>query len=188
METQNQAQNRAQSTGNGGDNPLDEEGLCLLSLDGGGVRGLSSLLILKAIMDKINIGLSSPVRPCEIFDLIGGTSTGGYVNLMHMLSNQTNSIVRLISIMLGRLGMDADECIEAYSDIMESIFGEPARSFPMDWRGNVRSHFDSAKLEAGIKKVLHARGVSDGDLLNDGVIRSCRRYVRHFFARSILEN
>jgi len=60
---------------------LDTTGLCLLSLDGGGVRGLSSLYILKSIMDRLNTtrkakGLS-PVKPCEMFDLIGGTSTGG---------------------------------------------------------------------------------------------------------------
>lgn len=49
--------------------------------DGGGVRGLSTLLIIKALMAKVNAergkeGLSS-VKPCELFDLIGGTSTGG---------------------------------------------------------------------------------------------------------------
>lgn len=59
----------------------DTEGLYLLSLDGGGVRGLSTLYILKAIMLLLNDerqaqGLER-VKPCEIFDLIGGTSTGG---------------------------------------------------------------------------------------------------------------
>lgn len=62
-------------------NPLDTTGLCLLSLDGGGVRGLSTLYILKNIMDRLNherktAGLP-PMKPCEVFDLIGGTSTGG---------------------------------------------------------------------------------------------------------------
>ena len=62
--------------------PLDVKGLCLLSLDGGGVRGLSSILVLKSIMTRLNLerkknGLPA-VKPCEVFDLIGGTSTGGY--------------------------------------------------------------------------------------------------------------
>ena len=62
---------------------LEKSGLCLLSLDGGGVRGLSSLMILRALMDRINAergdrGLPR-VKPCQVFDLIGGTSTGGYV-------------------------------------------------------------------------------------------------------------
>jgi hypothetical protein len=62
----------------------------LLSLDGGGVRGLSSLLILREIMEEIGRRTEAPETPlpCEYFDLIGGTSTGG-----------------LIAIMLGRLGM-----------------------------------------------------------------------------------
>lgn len=62
---------------------LDNTGYCLLALDGGGVRGLSTLYILQNIMGRLNYmreeaGLR-PKKPCEIFDLIGGTSTGGYV-------------------------------------------------------------------------------------------------------------
>ena len=62
-------------------NPVDKDGLCLLSLDGGGVRGLSTLHILKRVMDEINRLRKEkhlpPRRPCELFDMIGGTSTGG---------------------------------------------------------------------------------------------------------------
>jgi patatin-like phospholipase/acyl hydrolase len=45
------------------------------------VRGLSTLYILKSIMDRLNAERKSlpPLKPCEVFDLIGGTSTGGYV-------------------------------------------------------------------------------------------------------------
>lgn len=62
-------------------NPLDSTGLCLLSLDSGGVRGLSTLYILKAIMGRLNYERKTAslpaLKPCEVFDLIGGTSTGG---------------------------------------------------------------------------------------------------------------
>jgi patatin-like phospholipase/acyl hydrolase len=62
----------------------------VLTLDGGGVRGLSSLLILREIMEDIErrTDADETPLPCEYFDLIGGTSTGG-----------------LVAIMLGRLGM-----------------------------------------------------------------------------------
>jgi patatin-like phospholipase/acyl hydrolase len=55
--------------------------LYLLSLDGGGVCGLSSLYMLKVLMAQLNdqrqsVGLAR-VKPCEVFDLIGGTGTGG---------------------------------------------------------------------------------------------------------------
>jgi hypothetical protein len=56
------------------------KGLCLLSLDGGGVRGLSILLILREIMVKVNEGQPTPQEPWEIFDMIGGTGTGGQVS------------------------------------------------------------------------------------------------------------
>jgi len=75
---------QALATHYGGEpNPLDSTGLCLLSLDGGGVRGLSALHILKRLMERLNgqrqeAGLPR-VKPCELFDLIGGTSTGGCV-------------------------------------------------------------------------------------------------------------
>jgi patatin-like phospholipase/acyl hydrolase len=53
----------------------------MLSLDGGGVRGLSSLLILKDIMTQLMAERQDKqLKPCDVFDLIGGTSTGGYVN------------------------------------------------------------------------------------------------------------
>ena len=41
------------------------------------MRGLSSLLVLQNLMKNINP--ERPPKPCEVFDLIGGTSTGGYV-------------------------------------------------------------------------------------------------------------
>ncbi|KAF5584088.1 calcium-independent phospholipase A2-gamma [Fusarium pseudocircinatum] len=93
---------------------LDEEGICMLSLDGGGVRGLSSLYVLKRIMDGHNAErkkLGQNVqKPADIFDLIGGTSTGG-----------------LIAIMLGRLKMGVDECISAYNDLIKVVFNDKAR-------------------------------------------------------------
>jgi len=64
----------------------------VLTFDGGGVRGLSSLLILRDIMEDVGQTRETfeTPRPSEYFDLIGGTSTGG-----------------LIAIMLGLLGMVA---------------------------------------------------------------------------------
>ena len=61
-----------------------------LLTEGGGVRGLSALLILRELVEDIAVseGLSVPPKPCEYFELIGGTSTEG-----------------LIAIMLGSLGM-----------------------------------------------------------------------------------
>ncbi|KAF2183896.1 FabD/lysophospholipase-like protein [Zopfia rhizophila CBS 207.26] len=156
---------QATSTKHGGEpNPLDSTGLCLLSLDGGGVRGLSTLYILKSTMDRLNHerkkeGLPS-VKPCEVFDLIGGTSTGG-----------------LIAIMLGRLEMDVDACITAYSDLAAKVFGEKLTRIPFNIKGDVKPRFDSERLESAIKKVIVQSGASETDLLNDGTEHGCRTFV-----------
>jgi patatin-like phospholipase/acyl hydrolase len=55
-----------------------------LSLDGGGVRGLSALLILREIMEQIRKTTNTERLPLpfQYFDLIGGTGTGGLIALM----------------------------------------------------------------------------------------------------------
>ncbi|OWT42401.1 protein kinase subdomain-containing protein [Pochonia chlamydosporia 170] len=145
-------------------NPVDTTGLCLLSLDGGGVRGLSSLYILKSIMDRLNHARKQiklpPVKPCEVFDLIGGTSTGG-----------------LIAIMLGRLEMDVDKCIDAYSELAAAVFGKKLSSFPVNLKGDIKARFDSTKLENAIRKVVEDSGASQQDLFNNGAERGCRTFV-----------
>ena len=47
--------------------------------DGGGIRGMSALLILERLMEEVRDanGFGDIPRPCDYFDLIGGTSTGG---------------------------------------------------------------------------------------------------------------
>ncbi|KAK0508575.1 hypothetical protein JMJ35_008851 [Cladonia borealis] len=148
----------------GESNPVDETGLCLLSLDGGGVRGLSTLYILKGLMTRLNHerghkGLQA-MKPCEIFDLIGGTSTGG-----------------LIAIMLGRLEMGVDECISTYKKLMESVFGEKSSWLPIGWTGGIKAQFDSTRLKNAIEDVITHQGISKTDLLNDGQPRGCKVFV-----------
>jgi patatin-like phospholipase/acyl hydrolase len=84
---------------------IPSSGLKILSLDGGGVRGLSPLIILSMLQDKVNAMGCSEVPPCRIFDLIIGTSTGG-----------------IIAILLGRCGYTVAECIEIYKLFAKEIF------------------------------------------------------------------
>lgn len=68
----------------------NQKPLRILSLDGGGVRGISTLYILKEVMAQIRrqrgttfeSEQSPPLRPCDVFDLICGTGTGGLIALM----------------------------------------------------------------------------------------------------------
>jgi hypothetical protein len=78
-----------------------------------------------------------------------------------------NPLTRLIAIMLGRLEMDVDECITAYSNFAEAVFGEKQTTISFNM-------FDSAKVGGAITKIVVQSGASEKDLLNDGTERGCR--------------
>ncbi|KAG6902391.1 hypothetical protein C0995_000596 [Termitomyces sp. Mi166 len=85
------------------------DGLRLLALDGGGTRGLSELLILDEIMKRIQAAeyLTDVPKPCEYFDMIGGTSTGG-----------------LNAILLGRLCLSVEQAINVYNKFAGRVYSE----------------------------------------------------------------
>ncbi|GKZ84917.1 hypothetical protein AnigIFM56816_010477 [Aspergillus niger] len=120
----------------------DEGGVRILTLDGGGVRGLSSLLILKAIMERIQIIKNLPRLPrvSEYFDLVAGTSTGG-----------------LIAIMLVRLEMDVNHAIDSYRYLSGQIFKRTGWYFPGKVtikRSLVHPVFKAEPLEQEVKKLV----------------------------------
>jgi hypothetical protein len=76
--------------------------------------------------------------------------------------------------MLGRLEMDVDECITAYSILMKTVFEEESSWLPVSWRGKVKARFDSKKLKSAVEKVISDTGASVTDAFNDGKDRGCR--------------
>lgn len=88
----------------------EQRPLRILSLDGGGVRGIATLTLLSEIMAQIPRERGQPLqkgellRPCEYFDLICGTSTGG-----------------LIAIMLGRLRYVSTDSAAVVVDLLIPI-------------------------------------------------------------------
>lgn len=125
----------------------------LLALDGGGIRGLSSLMILQHLMTTINP--KSPPKPCEYFDMIGGTSTGG-----------------LIAVMLGRLRMTVGECIDAYIRLSHKAFEKKNHRLTM--KGGIRGRFSTSELEQAVKQILTERGIDQEMLLLDSDDASCK--------------
>ncbi|KAH8881049.1 FabD/lysophospholipase-like protein, partial [Thozetella sp. PMI_491] len=139
----------------------EETPLRVLSLDGGGVRGFSTLLILQAILDKAATGK----KPFELFDLIGGTSTGG-----------------LIAIMLARLKMSVSDCLDNYKSLMSTVFVNKAPFFSINpWAATLFGQgylYDSAPLENAIKDVVKKAGLDSEVLLNvPGDTGGCKAFV-----------
>lgn len=136
----------------------------ILCLDGGGVRGLASLMIVKHLMDRLEQQRGGRLEPWQEFDMIAGTSTGG-----------------LIAIMLGRLRMSVAEAIEAYKTLSRRIFT------PVHSKGNVAGRalatlradgkFESEPLELVVKEMCRKEGLSETELLKDNRDDSPRVFV-----------
>lgn len=121
----------------------------LMIPDGGGVRGVSELVILRQLMLQVQREGHLPTmpKPCEVFDLIGGTSTGG-----------------LIAIMLGRLRMSVDQAIEEYRVLAKEVFGEKKPFFS-------DGSFKATNLQKAIQSVVQrydSQGGPDARLMQPG--------------------
>ena len=115
---------------------------------------------MKAIDSK------NPPKPCDYFDLIGGTSTGGFV-LSSMICLPSvpwlcallTLTPRLIAIMLGRLHMTVKDAIEAYLELSKDVF-VPKHKFnkfaSLVNALKLKGLCSSAALEAAIKAQVEA--------------------------------
>jgi patatin-like phospholipase/acyl hydrolase len=116
------------------------------------MKGYTALLILKRILRTVQMegSLAKEPLPCEVFDMICGTSTGG-----------------LIAVMLGRLKMSIDECLQTYEELGEDIFGK------RPWGGKIgkfaigmasSSLYSTDSLQNAVQNVLtRVEGVSKDD-------------------------
>ena len=76
--------------------------------------------------------------------------------------------------MLGRLEMDVEECIAAYTSLMKAVFVERYSWLPVSWKGKVKPRFDSKKLKCAVERVISDTGALPTDAFNDDEKRGCR--------------
>ena len=74
--------------------------------------------------------------------------------------------------MLGRLQMDIQTCIDAYSELSRDVFSK--KSLPVDLRGNVKGRFKASKLEKALKKIIEQSGYPKDAPFNNGKDSGCR--------------
>ncbi|EEF43897.1 conserved hypothetical protein [Ricinus communis] len=141
-----------------------KQGLRILAMDGGGMKGLATVQILKAI-EK-----GTGKRIHELFDLICGTSTGG-----------------MLAVALGIKLMTLSQCEEIYKNLGKLVFAEPT---PKDneaasWREKLDQLYKSSSQS--FRVVVHGSKHSadqferllkemcadeDGDLLIDSAVKN----------------
>ncbi|EMD85806.1 hypothetical protein COCC4DRAFT_207232 [Bipolaris maydis ATCC 48331] len=122
----------------------------ILTLDGGGIRGYSSLLIIQQLMHEIaecerriqdeegpvpgterREFKEDELLPCHYFDYMYGTSTGG-----------------LISVMLARLRMTVPQCLEIYRKVGNELFGHRRNILPL------ATKYDHKPLEKAVQDIV----------------------------------
>ena len=85
-----------------------QKGLRILCLDGGGTRGMTSLGSLQCIVKTLGI------EPCDAFDMIVGTSTGG-----------------IIAFLIGLRLESSDVAKSRYDECIKRVFVKSALATPM---------------------------------------------------------
>lgn len=141
-----------------------KQGLRILSMDGGGMKGLATVQMLK----EIEKGTGK--RIYELFDLICGTSTGG-----------------MLAVALGMKLMTLEECEDIYKNLGKLVFAEPG---PKDneaatWREKLDQLYKSSSQS--FRVVVHGSKHSaeqferllkemcadeDGDLMIDSAVKN----------------
>jgi hypothetical protein len=81
-------------------------------------------------------------------------------------------MIRLIAVMLGRLKMSIDECIDAYLSLSDRIFQKKRHRVTV--KGNVQGRFDSDELELAVKEVIISQGLQEDALLKDTPEAECK--------------
>jgi hypothetical protein len=123
------------------------------------VRGYSMFIILQDLMHRtfVEIEGRAPKRseipkPCDQFDLIVGTGTGG-----------------LIAIMLGRLRLDIETCKEVYVRMTRKVFETDKTIAGIPYRSTL---FKASKLEEAIRECVREHTIfrdegNDGEYAED---------------------
>ena len=106
---------------------------------------MSELVILKELMLRIRTeeNLDHTPKPCDYFDLIGGTSTGG-----------------LIAILLGRLRLSVEDALTEYGTIGQEVFSKKKS------KGHEVTFYATA-LQKAIKSVVRRYGNDSGTASED---------------------
>ncbi|KAF4982617.1 hypothetical protein FZEAL_1795 [Fusarium zealandicum] len=128
--------------------------LLTCAADGGGVRGYSIFIIVQELMHRTFVEMEGRAprrheipKPCDHFDLIVGTGTGG-----------------LIALMLGRLRLDLETCKELYVRLTRMVFETDKTIAGIPYRSTL---FKASKLEDAIKAAVQEHTVKEREG-NDG--------------------
>ena len=142
----------------------------ILSLDGGGLKGIFSAAVLAHLEGDLNIDIT------EHFDLIAGTSTGGILACAYLLSD------------FGRPKYTAEEVVDIYFERGDDIFSIPLFHRIRSAGGVLDEKYPAEGLEETLQDYFGDAKLSD--LLKPSLITAydIKRRKAHFFTQHDAED
>lgn len=150
----------------------------ILSIDGGGIRGIIPGQILVVLEDKLKAKTGNEnARIADYFDLISGTSTGGILTCAYLIPDLVNSTE------INRPKFDARQVVDIYLKRGGDIFSTTLAHRLRTLGGVVEEMYPSSPLENALDEYFGDTKLSE--LLKPCLISSydIKRRMGHFFTQ-----
>ena len=147
----------------------------ILSIDGGGIRGIIPGQVLIALEHKLQAASKNPdARLADFFDFFAGTSTGGILCCLYLCPDPTDA---------ARSRFSAEEAVDLYVKKGHEIFDTSLWQRIRAGDGLLEEKYDATPLEKLLKKYFGNTRLSE--LRKPCIIPAydIRRRKTHFFAQ-----
>jgi uncharacterized protein len=152
-----------------------EQRLCrILSIDGGGIRGIIPGLVLARLEEQLQVMSGSQKRLAEYFDLVAGTSTGGILTCIYTCPDESDP---------AKPRYTAREAVDLYLENGGDIFHRSLWQKIARAGGYLNEKYPSTGLEKALSEKI--RDLELKQLIKPCLITSYeinRRYA-HFFTQ-----
>ena len=115
----------------------------VLSLDGGGIRGIITCVILKYIEEQLQKQDHPAAKIGDYFDLIAGTSTGGLITALLLVPDGNN-----------KARYSVEEALNLYAKKGETIFNVPFFQYLLNPFGLLKEKISDKNIEKQLEEVF----------------------------------
>lgn len=124
--------------------------VCILSIDGGGIRGILPGVILSHLERKLQVKVGDNVRLSDFFDLIAGTSTGGILTCLYLMPNNEQ-----------RPKFEAKDAVSLYLEHGVEIFSMPFFRKIVNPLGLFEAKYPAQNIEKVLEKYFGETKLSE---------------------------
>ncbi|MBN1768091.1 MAG: patatin-like phospholipase family protein [Prolixibacteraceae bacterium] len=124
--------------------------VCILSIDGGGIRGILPGVILSCIEERLRLKAGDEVRLSDYFDLVAGTSTGGILTCLYLTPNEDR-----------RPKFEAKDAVDLYFKNGGEIFSMPFYRKILNPFGLFESKYPATNIEKVLKKYFNNTALNE---------------------------